>query len=113
MLPGVCNLLEAKVTSSAVTDEVIAHLVSRKDFRLEHIQSFGFASPEGFWYDQSEDEWVVLIRGAATLQFEGGETLDLKTGDFLHLPPGLRHRLVQTSEDATWLALHAAPEDIC
>ena len=40
--------------------------------RIERIVSEGHVSPEGFWYDQDEPEWVALIRGTAELEFENG-----------------------------------------
>ena len=35
--------------------------------RVERIVSSGHCSPEGFWYDQDEQEWVPLLQGAARL----------------------------------------------
>lgn len=32
---------------------------------IERIVSNGHASPPGFWYDQPDDEWVMLAAGAA------------------------------------------------
>ena len=75
-------------------------------WRLERILSFGQASPEGFWYDQPEDEWVLLVGGSATLEIEGQAPVELISGDHLILPAGKRHRVMAVSEDAVWLALH-------
>ncbi len=79
-------------------------------FRLEQIVSRGEASAEGFWYDQREDEWVVLLRGTSTLEFEDG-WLDLVAGDALCIPARCRHRVAATSPDAVWVALHFAATD--
>ena len=76
-------------------------------FRLEHIVSHGQASGPGFWYDQPEDEWVVLLRGSATLVFDPEDKLALTAGDALLIPARMRHRVAETSPDAVWLALHA------
>ena len=76
-------------------------------FRLEHIVSHGRAGEPGAWYDQAEDEWVVLLRGSATLVFEPEEALSLAAGDALLIPARRRHRVAETSSDAVWLALHA------
>ena len=73
--------------------------------RIERIVSHGQASPPGFWYDQEQDEWVMLLRGAATLCFDDG-SLDMKAGDHLHIPRHRRHRVEWTSHDAIWLAVH-------
>ena len=62
-------------------------------FRLERIVSHGHASPEGFWYDQAEHEWVVVLAGAARLRFEGEEPLELGAGSCVNVPARRRHRV--------------------
>jgi cupin 2 domain-containing protein len=83
-------------------------LLERPGLCLERIVSHGQASPEGFWYDQAEDEWVLLLRGAARLRI-AGETDDraLGPGDHLLLPARLRHRVAWTdpAQPTVWLAL--------
>ena len=62
--------------------------------RIERIVSTRQASPPGFWYDQADDEFVVLLSGAACLRFEdGGVTLDMKPGDWVEIPAHVRHRV--------------------
>jgi cupin 2 domain-containing protein len=89
-------------------DEVVEELVSAGTVRIERIVSFGHASPPGFWYDQSQHEWVVLLSGAARLRFEGDERLvELSPGDHLTIPAGRRHRVEWTTPDepTVWLAV--------
>ncbi|NMG67520.1 cupin domain-containing protein [Azoarcus indigens] len=74
--------------------------------RVERIVSFGHASPPGFWYEQAEDEWVLLAAGSATLAFEDGTKLTLAAGDWIILPARQRHRVDAVSGDAVWLAVH-------
>lgn len=78
-----------------------------KSVRIERIVSFGHASQEGFWYDQAEDEWVVLLEGAAILEDAKGTRLLLKPGDTAWLPAGLKHRVAWTLKDkrTLWLAV--------
>ena len=78
-------------------------------FRLEHIASNRAASPPGFWYDQDAAEWVALVRGRATLEFDDGR-LELVSGDSLLIPAHVKHRVATTSADAVWLALHYPEE---
>jgi cupin 2 domain-containing protein len=85
--------------------EVFSTLLEGGAFRMERVSSFGAASEPGFWYDQQQAEWVALLRGTATLEFEEG-MIDMWSGDFLLLPARLKHRVVKTSTDAVWLALH-------
>ena len=75
--------------------------------KIERIVSHSHASPPGFWYDQAEDEWVMIMRGSATLEFEGNETVELKTGDYLTIPRHLKHRVARTSEETIWLSVFA------
>lgn len=74
--------------------------------RIERIVSRGHASPDGFWYDQEESEWVVVLRGAATLRFDD-RTVDLRAGDAIDIPAHTRHRVDWTApdEDTVWLAV--------
>lgn len=104
MLPIVENLL--KITPSAPVGETLRVLLHRDHLRLEHIISQGQASPEGFWYEQEEDEWVLLLVGTATLVFPEDQALELEEGDTVTLPAGMKHRVAACSPDARWLALH-------
>ncbi|MEI6492763.1 MAG: cupin domain-containing protein [Verrucomicrobiota bacterium] len=102
MPPVVTNLME----SPAGETETFRTLLDLPSIRLEQIVSNGQASAEGFWYDQKEPEWVMLVRGTAVLRFDLGGNVDLKSGDFLLIPANTRHRVESVSADAVWLALH-------
>ncbi|MBM4313483.1 MAG: hypothetical protein FJ122_06130, partial [Deltaproteobacteria bacterium] len=58
-------------------EEIITQIVRADDIRIERIVSFGQASPPGFWYDQETNEWVLLVKGSATLCFSDGREIDL------------------------------------
>ncbi|MBY0324517.1 MAG: cupin domain-containing protein [Reyranella sp.] len=89
-------------------DEQIDLLVDKAGVRIERIVSTGQASPPGFWYDQADDELVVLLSGAAQLRFEEGVTLDMKPGDWVEIPAHVRHRVEATQAEppTVWLAVH-------
>lgn len=87
-------------------EEVFTSLYEKAGVKIERIDSHGQASPEGFWYDQPQDEWVLLIKGEAILDVEGQGKVRLKSGDHLTLPAHVRHRVSEVSEDAIWLAVH-------
>jgi cupin 2 domain-containing protein len=95
---------------AGLPDELIEVLCAGANVRIERIVSHGHASPEGFWYDQDESEWVVLLRGAARLRFEAGDTIEMRPGDFVNLPAHRRHRVEWTTptEPTIWLAVHYA-----
>ena len=65
-------------------------------------------SPASELYDQPQDEWVVLLRGEATLDI-AGTSVALSAGDTLLLPRHTPHRVLTTSAGALWLAVHAFP----
>jgi cupin 2 domain-containing protein len=91
------------------TDEDITTLLTTANVRIERIVSTGQASPPGFWYDQDEAEWVVLLTGGAGLRFDSEtEVRELRPGDYLHIPAHARHRVEWThpSEPTVWLAVH-------
>ena len=102
-MPTVVDNLLRTVTGDC---EQIKELLATEGVRIEQIVSHGRASPEGFWYDQPEAEWVVLLKGSATLLIESEPVVTLGAGDYLLIPAHLRHRVEQTSEDALWLAVH-------
>ena len=76
---------------------------------VRRIVSFGQSSPEGYWYDQEENEWVLVLRGHARLEVEGyDEPVELAPGDFIDLAAHTRHRVAWTTPDepTIWLAIH-------
>jgi cupin 2 domain-containing protein len=88
--------------------EHILPLLEAQNLRIERIISNGHPSPPDFWYDQEDNEWVVLLRGSATLKFEDDRIVSLKAGDHLCIAAHVKHRVEQTSSDAVWLAVHYA-----
>ncbi len=82
-------------------------------FRLERIISEGQCSPPDFWYDQEEAEWVLLLEGAARLEFESpSELVQLAPGDAILIAPHRRHRVAwtDTGQKTLWLAVFFTPE---
>ena len=89
-------------------DELTDRLVDGTSVRIERIVSQGQSSPQDFWYDQDETEWVIVLRGAARLQFEGDIiSLEMRAGDFVEIPAHQKHRVQWTNPDEVtiWLAV--------
>jgi len=88
--------------------EIIEKLLETQAMWIERITSFGSSTPEGVWYDQDTDEWVLLLKGSAQLEFEDGSILDLNEGDWVFIPAGEKHRVTYTSfaPSCLWLAIH-------
>ena len=75
------NLFAAMPTS--LPTELFETLLETPSLRIERIISQGHTTASEDWYDQSQNEWVVLLQGAARLQFEDEPHLrELKPGDY-------------------------------
>ena len=100
------NLLSSLPDASV--GEITEALLSARGVRLERIVSHGQVSPPGFWYDQDEAEWVLVLSGSARLAIAGErEDRLLREGDAIFLPAHCRHRVTWTDPDfpTIWLAL--------
>lgn len=94
-------------------DEEITTLAKFPGARIERIVSTGQSSPPGFWYDQEQVEWVVLLSGSAGLLFEGEPAPRiLHPGDYVDIPARARHRVEWTdaTQPTVWLAVHAGTQ---
>jgi cupin 2 domain-containing protein len=95
--------------AAADAEEDITTLLSTPEVRIMRIVSHAHASPAGFWYDQDEAEWVMVLSGSAGLLIEGETAVrGLGPGDYLLIPPHVRHRVEWTASDqpTVWLAIH-------
>ena len=86
-------------------EELTTVLQEGENLRIERIISTGHSSPPGFWYDQPEHEWVIVLQGAAQLEFED-RVVELRPGDTINIPAHQKHRVEWTSpvEPTVWLA---------
>ncbi|MGD0278851.1 MAG: cupin domain-containing protein [Smithella sp.] len=90
-------------------EELLQTLLQTPCFHMEKIVSNGHCSPDGFWYDQDENEWVILLKGSAGLRFDGQkDVVVLKPGDYLHIDRHQKHRVEWTDplRQTVWLAVH-------
>jgi cupin 2 domain-containing protein len=92
-------------------NEWLDTLLQCGDIRIERIISTGQSSPPGFWYDQTEDEWVAVLQGNAALEWADGTVQELTTGDYQLIPAGKKHRVARTSAEppCIWLAIFMSP----
>ena len=91
---------------AGVDGETFVTLFSHANAKIERVISHSHSSPAGFWYDQADDEWVIVLSGSATLEFAAGELIEMNTGDYLTIPCHVKHRVARTSEETIWLAVH-------
>ncbi|MDR3627943.1 MAG: cupin domain-containing protein [Ignavibacteriaceae bacterium] len=88
--------------------EIIETILDSDKVRIERIISKGQSSPENFWYDQDDNEWVMVLQGQAKLMFENEEKpVLLLQGDYINIPAHLKHRVEWTTpnEVTIWLAV--------
>ena len=89
-------------------EELFHVLAAGEGMRIERIVSKGHASPRGYWYDQPECEWVMVVKGEAKLRFEADDRIvHLAAGDYINIEAHERHRVEWTREDTEtlWLAV--------
>ena len=99
---------------TSLSTELIEGVFQTGHVRIERIVSTGQSSPPGFWYDQPEGEWVILLRGGATLEFQDESPMQrLVPGDYVYIPPHKKHRVFSTSAKKTtiWLAVFVTDPD--
>lgn len=90
-------------------EELIETICSAENVKIERIVSKGHSSPEGFWYDQDWNEFVLVVQGSAGLQIEGEDKIVvLNAGEYLNIGSHVRHRVKWTDSscETIWLAVH-------
>ncbi len=99
------NIFEA--IPAAIENEIFADLLRSDSIRIERILSQGQSSPESGWYDQDENEWVLVLQGSAIIAFEDGTEKKLEQGDFLNIPKRKKHKVAWTDPNnvTLWLAI--------
>ena len=100
------NILRA--IPDELPDELLECLAHDEHARIERIVSKGHSSPPSGWYDQSTNEWVMVIKGQAQLSFEDGTSVCLSQGDYINIPAHLKHKVDWTDAETEtiWLAVH-------
>lgn len=93
---------------SVLAEEVIQTLFSIENTDIERIISKGQKSPPGFWYDQDRNEFVLLLKGKAEIEFADGQIIKMRKGNYLLIKAHERQRVKKTSRipQCIWLALH-------
>ncbi len=98
-----------------VSNEEIADVLAQNSqVRIERIVSYGQASPPDFWYDQDQNEWVIVLSGNAELQlFDVEQSLKLSPGDHVLIPAHRKHRVTSTDQNVPtiWLAVFYGEDD--
>lgn len=87
--------------------ELIEIIVQSENFRIERIVSDGHTSPSNFWYDQDQNEFVLVLRGNAEVEFEDGTKIELSEGDYVIIEAYKKHRVSYTDTigKTIWLTI--------
>lgn len=93
---------------ATLKDELFEELISKDALKIERIVSHGHTTPQNEWYDQRNNEWVILLQGEAIISFLNEDEIRLKAGDYINIPAHKKHRVSWTKpdEDTVWLAVH-------
>ena len=103
--------------SAEIFEDILDAKSNNGTVRIERIISNGQTSPEQGWYDQEQNEWVIVIKGRAQLTFETDFTcstehskpkvVDLNVGDYINIPIHTKHKVSYTDTDqpTIWLAI--------
>jgi cupin 2 domain-containing protein len=88
-------------------EEITNLLFSSEKFRIERIVSKGHTSPKEGWFDQDENEWLILVDGFAGITFEDTSEILLNKGDYLFIPAHKKHKVTFTTKrrNSVWLAI--------
>jgi cupin 2 domain-containing protein len=90
-----------------LSEEIYENLIQSDNVKIERIISMGHKSPDSGWYDQEQNEWVLVLKGSASISFDNEKVVDLKEGDYINLPAHIKHRVISTSPvaETIWLAI--------
>lgn len=105
---NIFDLTAADLMPNDLDKEQLDVLLQSEQIKIERIVSTGQSSPETGWYDQAQNEWVLVLAGEAILSFEETEDRHLSAGSYLNIPAHTRHRVKWTSPATAtiWLAIH-------
>ena len=94
---------------AGLREEIFDTICLTESVKIERIVSRGHASPEGFWFDQAWNEFILIVRGSAGLKIENeDDIIVLKAGDYLNISAHVKHRVEWTDPkcETIWFAVH-------
>lgn len=88
--------------------EIFTTIFKSDKIEITKIDGLRAFNKPGKWYDQEDDEWVILLQGKATLEFQNDESIQLNSGDYIFIEAHKPHRIKQSSNkpNCLWLAIH-------
>lgn len=103
---NVANIFQCLPKS--LDDEAFEILLQKGDLKIERIISKGHTSPATGWYDQAQDEWVMVLQGEAIITLKDDNDYPLVSGDYMTIPAHTKHKVTWTIPEleTIWLAIH-------
>ena len=88
-------------------NELMQVLQQSDNIKIQRIVSKGQVSPESGWYDQQQNEWVIVIKGEAIITFEQTEVA-MHAGSYINIPAHTKHKVSWTHADleTIWLVVY-------
>jgi len=89
------------------SQELVETLLNNNNILIERIVSTGQVTPPGEWYDQEQNEWLIVLQGEGELSYEDNSRIKLTVGDYLLIPAHQKHRVEYTSTEppCIWLTV--------
>lgn len=97
-----------KPDGSSDEQEIFETLLISSNLKIERIITQKPYTIPGEWYNQENDEWVLLLEGEAELEIKGEKSINIFKGDYIFIPARKIHRIKQSSTNTNciWLAIH-------
>ena len=103
MSKDIINLLDSIPVSSQ--KEIFETLIKNDTIKIERIVSYGQITPQNYWYNQTQNEFVLIVSGAAKIKYDNGTIYHLKENDLLNIPAFQKHQVIYTNNPTVWLAI--------
>ncbi len=88
-----------------IANETFETVLENSKVKIERIISYGDFTPADFWYNQIDDEFVMVLEGSGKILYEDQTTILLTKGDSLFIPAYTKHRVIFTENPTIWLAM--------
>ncbi|QBF34769.1 hypothetical protein EG856_02465 [Mycoplasmopsis phocirhinis] len=98
-----------KLNSSYQGRELFEPIFNKNQQKIEVIHSFNAQTD---WIINNTIEFVILLKGSGTLQNAQNNFYKINQGNLIKINPFTKHKVVQTSKYALWLAIHLGGDDV-
>ncbi|VEU60532.1 nif11 domain/cupin domain protein [Mycoplasmopsis bovigenitalium] len=99
-----CNFIELLQTLNINNGEEYTHkIIDSGKNRVEIIYSKNASTN---WLEENNIELAFLIKGEAKILDSNNKIYNLKQGDCLRINSNQRHKVLNTSTDSIWIAIH-------